>query len=117
MVKCTDLRYFILCVSLGSCIVGIIDYGNRRVGMSILWLLVPWPMYGVTKRNMAVSSEVKALRSYRMFMFKPKWLPCMNLCHYRALSYRAYHLYLLTLNSQFVITKFTKSAQPTPYLS
>jgi hypothetical protein len=20
-----------------------------------------------------------------MFMFKPKWLPCMNLCHYRAL--------------------------------
>jgi len=51
-----------------------------------------------------------------MFMFKPKWLPCMNLCHYRALSYRAY-LYLLTLNSQFMITKFTKSVQHTPYLS
>jgi hypothetical protein len=41
-----------------------------------------------------------------MFVLKPKWLPCVNLCHYRALSYRAY-LYLLTLKSQFLITKFT----------
>lgn len=32
MVKCTVLRQFILCVSLGSCIICIIDYEKQKSG-------------------------------------------------------------------------------------
>jgi hypothetical protein len=114
MVSCTDWRYFIFCDSLTVLLLVLLTVGNKG------WC----PYCDFLCLDLCVVLHKRTCQSVQRLMV---WGHTTCLCLSQngflvwvsaviELSYRAY-LYLLTLNSQFLITKFTKSAQHIHYLS